>query len=57
MQNSYPYTYEGSDELWLKQEEILENPFENEAELERYIERERMRFYREWFQYTAEDYE
>lgn len=57
MQNSYPYTYEDSDELWLKQEEILENPLENEAELERYIERERMRFYREWFQYTAEDYE
>ena len=57
MQNSYPYTYEDSDELLLKQEEILENPFENEAELERYIERERMRFYREWFQYTAEDYE
>ena len=26
MQNSYPYTYEDSDELWLKQEEILENP-------------------------------
>ena len=49
MQNSYPYTYEDSDELWLKQEEILENPLENEAELER--------FYREWFQYTAEDYE
>ena len=48
MQNSYPYTYEDSDELWLKQEEILENPLENEAELERYIERERMRFYREW---------
>ena len=44
MQNSYPYTYEDSDELWLKQEEILENPLENEAELERYIERERMRF-------------
>lgn len=57
MQNSYPYTYEDSDELWLKQEEILENPLENEAELERYIERERMHFYREWFQYTAEDYE
>ena len=57
MQNSYPYTYEDSDELWLKQEEILENPLENEAELERYTERERMRFYREWFQYTAEDYE
>ena len=35
MQNSYPYTYEDSDELWLKQEEILENPLENEAELER----------------------
>lgn len=44
MQNSYPYTYEDSDELWLKQEEILENPFENEAELERHIKRERMRF-------------
>lgn len=43
MQNSYHYTYEDSDELWLKQEEILENPLENEAELERYIERERMR--------------
>lgn len=57
MQNSYHYTYEDSDELWLKQEEILENPLENEAELEQYIERERMRFYREWFQYTAEDYE
>lgn len=57
MQNSYHYTYEDSDELWLKQKEILENPLENEAELEQYIERERMRFYREWFQYTAEDYE
>ena len=33
MQNSYPYTYEDSDELWLKQEEFLENPLENEAEL------------------------
>ena len=57
MQNNYPYTYEDSDELRLKREEIFENPLENEAELERYIERERMRFYREWFQYTAEDYE
>lgn len=57
MQYNYPYTYEESDELRLKQEEIFENPLENEAELERYIERERMRFYREWFQYTAEDYE
>lgn len=57
MQYNYPYTYEESDELRLKQEEIFENPLENEAALERYIERERMRFYREWFQYTAEDYE
>jgi hypothetical protein len=57
LQNNYPYTYEDSDELRLKCEEIFENPLENDAELERHIERERMRFYREWFQYTAEDYE
>lgn len=57
MQNNYLYTYEDSDELRLKCEEIFENPLENDAELERHIERERMRFYREWFQYTAEDYE
>ncbi len=57
MQNNYPNTYEDSDELRLKREEIFENPLENEAELERYIERERMRFYQEWFQYTAEEYE
>lgn len=57
MQNNYPYTYEDSDELRLKREEIFENPLENDAELERYIERERVRFYREWFQYTAENYE
>lgn len=56
MQNNYPYTYEDSDELRLKREEIFENPLENEVELERYIERERMLFYREWFQYTAEEY-
>ena len=57
MQNNYPYTYEDSDELRLKREEIFENPLENEAELERYIEREWRCFYREWFQYTAEEYE
>lgn len=57
MQNNYPYTYEDSDELRLKREEIFENPLENDAELERHIERERVRFYREWFQYTAENYE
>lgn len=57
MQNNYPYTYEDSDELRLKREEIFESPLENDTELERHIERERMRFYREWFQYTAEDYE
>lgn len=56
MQSNYPYTYDDSDELLCKQEEIFESPLENEVELERYIERERTRFYREWFQYTAEDY-
>lgn len=56
MQSNYPYTYDDSDELLRKQEEIFESPLENEVELERYIERERTRFYREWFQYTAEDY-
>jgi hypothetical protein len=57
LQNNYPYTYEDSDELRLKREEIFENPLENEVALERHIECERMRFYQEWFQYTAEEYE
>ncbi len=57
MQNNYPYIYEDSDDLWLEQEDTFESPLENDAELERHIERERMRFRLEWLQYTADNYE
>lgn len=57
MQNNYPYIHEDSDDLRLEQEDTFESPLENDAELERYIERERMRFRREWLQYTTDNYE
>lgn len=57
MQNNYTYIHEDSDDLWLEQEDTFESPLENDAELERHIERERMRFRLEWLQYTADNYE
>lgn len=48
------YRYWESDYISLPEEDI--DPMENDEAMEEYIERRRLEFYEEWFQYLDEAY-